>query len=149
DHTGKVIWMNRTDERPILQLFTCSTEILKGLPVEELYLSHSPRRGHEPGNVVNDLPPRELSGTQVLLSPFVILDVSTGSVPFEDVARIIPEWIGANQEPAICRVETANPRLGINRSARIQARLPFLDKSLAVIRMNRFRPAPSLRLFRG
>src|SRR5262249_53446826 len=101
DHTRKVIWMNCADERPVLQFFTCSTEILKGLSVEKLYLSHCPRRGHEPGNVVNDLPPREFSRAQGFLAPLAVLDVYKGSVPFEDVARFIPQWIGTNQEPSI------------------------------------------------
>src|SRR5262249_54087760 len=59
DHAREVVWMNGADERPVLQLFTCSAEILKGLLVEKLYFSHCPRRGHEPGNVVDDLAPRE------------------------------------------------------------------------------------------
>src|SRR5262245_21365762 len=80
---------------------------------------------------------------------FAILNVYTGSVPFEDVARFIPQRIGANQEPSIGTVETANPRFGVDRGARSQRRLPLLDKFLAVIRMNRFCPPPTLSLFRG
>src|SRR5262249_32115312 len=72
-----------------------------------------------------------------------------GSVPFEDVAGFIPQRIGTNQEPSIGTVETANPRFRVDRDARSQARLPLLDKSLTIVRMNRFRPPPALRLFRG
>src|SRR5262249_17125002 len=40
-------------------------------------------------------------------------------------------------------------RLGVDRGARSQAQLPLLDESLAVIWMNRFHPAPALRLLSG
>src|SRR5262249_33458915 len=83
------------------------------------------------------------------LPSLAILDINTGSVPFEDVARLILQWIGANQEPSIGTVESANPSFRVNRRARSQTRLPLLDESLTVVRMNRFRPAPTLRLFRS
>ena len=139
--------MNRTDEGPVLQLLICFAEILQGLAVQKLNLAHCTRRRHEPGNVVDDLPPGEFSRAQVLLSPLAILDVYAGSVPFEDVARFIPQWIGANQKPSIGTVETTNPSFRVDWGARSQTRLPLLDKSLTVVGMNRFRPAPALRLF--
>src|SRR5215469_1825510 len=77
----------------------------------------------------------------------MVLDVYTGSVPFENVARFIRQRIGANKEPAIRSVETANPSFRVNRGARSQTRLPLLDKFLAIIGMDRFRPPPALRFF--
>src|SRR5262249_19638028 len=145
----KVVWMNCADERPVFQLFTCIAEILQGLLVEKLYLAHCARRSHEPGNVVNDLAPREFSRTQGFLSPLAILDVHTSSVPLEDVARFIPQRIATNQEPSICSVESANASFRVNRPARSQTQLPLLNKFLAVVGMNRFRPPPALRLFRS
>ena len=149
DYARKVIRMNGIDEGPVLQLLICFAEILQGLAVEKLHLAHCARRSHEPGNVVDDLPPGQFPRTQGFLSPLAILDIYTGSVPFDDVARFIPQWIGAKQEPSIGTVETANTRLRVDRSARSQTRLPILDKSLTVVRMNRFRPPPALRLFGG
>src|ERR1700740_2483488 len=100
--------MNRTDEGPLLQLLTCPTEILQGLAVQKLNLAHCRCRSHKPGNVVDDLPPGELTRAHRILSSLSILDVYTGSVPFEDVARFISQWIAANQGPSIGTVESAN-----------------------------------------
>src|SRR5215813_1934863 len=110
--------MNRIDQGPVFQLLTCSTEILQGLPVEKLHLAPCTRRGHETGNVVDDLPPGEFSCAHRFLSPLPILDICTGSVPLEDVARFIPQRIGANQEPSIRCVETTNSRFRIDLCAR-------------------------------
>src|SRR5262249_12337660 len=93
NYARKVIWMNRTDEGPILQLLTCSTEIPKSLAVQELHFAHCTRRRHEPWDVVDDLPPREFSRAQGFLAPLTVFDVYTGSVPFQDLARFIPQWI--------------------------------------------------------
>src|SRR5215467_1435408 len=149
NYARKVIWMNRTDEGPVLQLLICLAEILQGLAVQKLHFAHCTSGCHEPRNVVDDLLPRKFSRPQGFLPSLAILDINTGSVPFEDVARLILQWIGANQEPSIGTIESANPSFRVNRRARSQTRLPLLDESLTVVRMNRFRPAPTLRLFRS
>src|SRR5262249_32833262 len=82
-------------------------------------------------------------------SPLAILDIYIGSIPFDDFPGFVSQWIGANKEPSICTVETASARLRVHRCARSQTRLPVLDKFLTVVQMNRFRPAPALRLFRS
>src|SRR5262249_61696391 len=63
NHTRKVVWMNGADQGPVFQLFSRSTEIIEGLLVEKLYLAHCTRRGREPGNVVDDLPPGQFPRT--------------------------------------------------------------------------------------
>src|SRR5262249_16298610 len=78
----KVIRVNRADEGPVFQLPACSAEILQGLAVKKLDLAPCTRRCHQAGNVVNDLPPGELTRTHRILSPLAILNVYTGSVPF-------------------------------------------------------------------
>src|SRR6516165_12223020 len=107
--------MNDTDAGPVFQLLICFAEILHHRVVEELDLAHCACRRHEPGNVVDNLPPGEFARPQHFLSPLPILDVYTGSAPFEDVARLIPQWIGTNQEPSIGTVEPANPRFRVDR----------------------------------
>src|SRR5262245_42975891 len=149
DHARKVIRMNGIDQGPILQLFTGFAKILQDLPVQKLYFAHCTGRSHEPGNVVDDLPPGQFPRTQGLLPPLAILDVYTGPVPFEDVAPCIPQWIAANQEPSIGTVETANSRLRVDRGARSQTQLPLLDKFRTVVWVNRFRPPPALRSLRS
>src|SRR6516164_9801271 len=114
DCLRKIIGMNDTDAGPVLQLLSCLAEILQSLAVDKLNLAHSTRRSHEPGNVVDDLPPGQFPRMQGLLSLLATVDVYTGSVPFEDVARFILQWIGANQEPSMGTVETANSRFRVN-----------------------------------
>src|SRR6516162_1411995 len=140
--------MNRTDEGPVLQLLSCLTEILQGLTVQKLHFAHCSHRRHEPGNIVDNLAPRQFPRMQGLLYSLAILDVYTGSVPFEDVAPFILQWIAANQEPSVGTVETANSRFRVNWGARSQTRLPLLDKFRTVVRVNRLRPPPALRFFR-
>src|SRR6185295_4222265 len=69
DHARKIIRMNGIDQGPVFQLLARIAEILQGLAVEEFHVAHSARRSHEPGNVVDDLPPGELACTLGLLSP--------------------------------------------------------------------------------
>src|SRR5262249_36981235 len=138
EHARQVIRVNGLDESPFLQLLLCSAEIFQRLAVQKLHLSHRAGRSHEPRNAIADLTPREFARTQRFLSTLAILNVYTGSVPFEDVARFIPERIGANQEPSIGTIETANSRFRVDPGARGQTRLPLLDKFLTVVRMNRF-----------
>src|SRR5262249_30386097 len=84
-----------------------------------------------------------------LFGLFAIFNVSTGSVPFEDVAGFIPQRSGANQEPSIRTVETGRPGFVSDGVPGSQTRLPPLEKPLTVVRMNRFHPSPALRLSRG
>src|SRR5262245_7438118 len=104
---------------------------------------------HQPRYVVDDLPPRKFAGLQSFLSTLPILDINIGSVPLKDVARFVRQWIGANKEPSVRPVATANSRIRVDRRPRSQRRLPLLDKFLAVVRMNRFCPAPALCLLRS
>src|SRR5215467_8669118 len=149
NYAREIIRVHRADEGPILQLFTGFAEIFQGLAVQKLHLARCARRSHERGNVVDDLPPGQFPRTKCLLSPLAILDVHAGAVPFEDGAPLILQWIAANEEPAMGTVETANARFRVNWGARSQTRLPLLDKSLTVVRVNRFRPPPALRFFHG
>src|SRR5262249_4266748 len=113
DYARKIVRMNSIDEGPVLQLLSCLTEILQGLSVQKLHFAHGTGHSHEPGNVVDDLPPGEFSRTQGFLSALAILDVYTRSIPFEDPAPFILQRIAANQEPSIGTVETANASFGI------------------------------------
>src|SRR5215470_13075140 len=101
DDTGNIIRMNGISQGPMLQLFICLTEILEGLAVEKLHFAHCAHRRHQTRDVIDDLPPGQLLRTQVLLPSLAILDVCTGSVPFKDVSRLIPQRISANEEPSI------------------------------------------------
>src|SRR5215471_10028997 len=69
DYARKVIRMNGIDQSPVLQLLRGFAKILEGLSVEKLHLAHPTRRGHQPGNIVDDLPPGQFPRSQGLLSP--------------------------------------------------------------------------------
>ena len=108
DDARKIIRMNGADEGPVLQLLICLAEILQDLPVEKLHFAHRAHRGHEPGNVVDDLPPGEFARTQGLLATLAILDVDIGSEPPGDASRLIAQGVCAKQEPSIGAVVTAH-----------------------------------------
>src|SRR6266481_327185 len=81
DYTRKVIRMHGADQGPVLQLLVCLAEILEGLPVEKLHLAHCTHRGHEPGNIVDNLSPRKLARTEKFLGASAVLDIDIGSQP--------------------------------------------------------------------
>src|SRR4030095_6356346 len=149
DHVRQVIWVNGINESPILQLLLGLAEIFQRLAVEKLDLAHSPGRSNKPRNAIDDLTPRKFACKQGFLSTFAILNVDTGSVPFEDLAGFSSQRLGANQERSIRAVEASNPGFSVDRGARSKRRLPHPDKFFTVIRMNRLGPPPALRLLRG
>jgi len=86
DYAGKVIRMNDIDQGPVLQLLVCFAEILQGLAVEKLDVAPCARRRHQPGNVIDDLPPRQFARSQAFLCALAILNVNVCSVPPDDLA---------------------------------------------------------------
>src|SRR5215469_1874936 len=147
DTVGKIVRVNHVVRLPLLCLLRRSAEILQKWSIEDLGCAIRRKAGKKARHVVQERASVEFSRTQGLLSPLAILDVYTGSTPFEDVARFIPQWIAANQEPSIGTVEAANARFRVNWGARNQTRLPLLDKFRSVVRVNRLRPPPPLCLF--
>src|SRR5215831_18775255 len=95
NYARKVIWMNRTDKGPVLQLLSSLAEILQGLAVEKLHIATRSGRSNEPRNVIDDLPPGEFARAQGFLSPLAIFDIEIGSVPFDDFSRFVPQRAGA------------------------------------------------------
>src|SRR5215469_7210248 len=63
--------MKNTDAGPVLQLLFRFAEILQDLVVKKLHLAHRTHRRHEPGNVIDDLTPREFPDPQRFLSLLV------------------------------------------------------------------------------
>src|SRR5262249_35154191 len=101
DDSGKVVRVNDIDARPVFQFLPRLAEIFHHLLIKKLHLACCTRRMYEPRDVVNDLPPRKFAGLQSFLSTLPILDINIGSVPLEDVARFILQWIAANKEPSV------------------------------------------------
>src|SRR5215469_804986 len=86
DYAGEILRMNDTAAAPVFQLLICFAEILLFRPVEKLRRARSPRRIHEPGNIVDNLPPGQLPRPQGCLCLLSILDVNICSVPSDDAA---------------------------------------------------------------
>src|SRR5581483_4809044 len=126
-----------------------STEILQGLMIEELHLAHRSHGRDKPGNVVDDLAPREFPRMQSFLPPLAVVDVEIGSIPFHDLAGLVAKRINAEQMPAVGTVETTNPRFGFAWSFRSQDALPRSCQTGQIIRMDGDSPVPALRLFTG
>src|ERR1700689_915913 len=78
---------------------------------------------------------------QVLRS-FSGVDISLGSIPFDYLARFIPQRVGTEQEPSIFSIETAVACFDLARLAGRENRSPVLDESVQVIRVNGFGPPP-------
>src|SRR5215467_9582823 len=102
-----------------------------------------------PGNIVDDLSPREFGRLQDFLSPLAIFNIYTRSEPSEDFPGFVLQRIRAEYEPAIRSVETAHSRFYIKGCARSQTRAPTFRQTIAIIRMNCCRPSPTLGLVRG
>src|SRR5262245_51761960 len=105
--------MNCIDEGPVLQLLICFPEVFQSLAVEELDLAHCAPRSDKARDIVDNLPPGQFSRTQGLLSPLAIIDVQIGSVPLNDIARLVSQRVRTKQEPPTCTVETANASFGL------------------------------------
>src|SRR6266481_3848081 len=134
------------DQGPVLQLLVCLAEILEGLPVEKLHLAHCTHRGHEPGNIVDNLSPRKLARTEKFLGASAVLDIDIGSQPSGNVSRRIAHRIGTKQEPPIRAIVATHARFRIPRSARGQTGSPIFDETLEVVRMNGLHPTQTLGL---
>src|SRR5271154_303823 len=77
-----------------------------------------------------------------LLSSFSVVDIYVGSIPFDDLARFIPQRVGTEQEPSIFSIETADACFDLARLAGRENRSPVLDESVQVIRVNGVGPPP-------
>src|SRR5215469_10133723 len=129
DYARKILRMNDTDAGPVLHLLICLAEILQFRAVEKRRLARCPHI-HEPGNIVDNLPPGQFARPQGFLSALAVLDIGTGSVPFDDLPGFVSQWIGAKQEPAICPVKASHARFHVKRCARSQACAPAFDQAV-------------------
>src|SRR4029450_7476193 len=94
-------------------------------------------------------PPGEFARTKRFLDALAILDINTGSVPFDDFPRLVSQRVGSKEKPTVRTVETTQAPFSLNRLASSQSQLPIFNQRVAVIRMNRLDPSPASTLFRG
>jgi hypothetical protein len=58
-----------------------------------------------------------LIALQRLLRPLAVVDIGVGPVPFNDIAAVVEQRVGAEQEPAVLAVIPAQSRFALSRLA--------------------------------
>lgn len=84
----------------------------------------------------------EFAGTHRVIGTFSIFDVETRSIPSDDSSRFVAQGTGAEQEPTIYAVVTAQTSFYLTLPGRSQDRSPILRVPVQVVRMIRNLPAP-------
>jgi len=80
---------------------------------------------------------------------FKILNVGIRSIPVEDLARFVAQWLSPKQKPSIRSVEPTQPAFDLARLARRQKSAPLLGYFLQIFRVNGILPSPAACRFRG
>jgi hypothetical protein len=65
-----------------------------------------------------------LAVSQFLLGSLSVFDVGVDPVPFDDVARVVAQWIPPKEKPAILAIVPTHSRLGLFRRFRARGALP-------------------------
>src|SRR5216684_4164015 len=87
--------------------------------------------------------------TELSFSALQVLNVSIRSIPVENVARFVAQWLSPKQKPSIRSVESTQPAFDLTRLARRQKSAPFIGDFLQVFRMNGILPSPAAYRFMG
>src|ERR1700722_7775236 len=82
-----------------------------------------------------------LALAKCLFGPLAVLDVGGRSIPFDNVAEVIAQRIGTEQEPAVFAIETPEPRLKLAWQARLPNSRPLHQHGLLVVGVKRAWPA--------
>src|SRR5215469_273284 len=85
-YAGNILRMIDIGAAPVFQLLTCFAEILQFRAVEKLSRARWPMGIHQPGNIVDNLPPGQLPRSQGCLCLLSILNVNICSVPSDNAA---------------------------------------------------------------
>src|SRR5260370_29262731 len=82
------------------------------------------------------------------LGALEVIDVGIRSIPVDNVARFVAQWLSPKQEPSIHSVEPAQPSLNFTRLARGQKSEPLMSYFLQVLRVNGILPSPAASCFK-
>src|SRR5262249_44711770 len=97
--------------------------------------------------VVNFLQQRHLlaeRGPQLLFSHLAIFDICDSAVPLDDLALLVAERHGPDQEPAVFATRTAMARLVLERLAGRERSPPLVEGPLGVIGVKGGLPAAAV-----
>src|ERR1700676_4403984 len=86
--------------------------------------------------------------TELSFSALQVLNVSIRSIPVDNVARFVAQWLSPKQEPSIHSVESAKPTLDFARLASGKKSEPFICYFLQVLRVNGILPSPAANRFK-
>src|SRR4029077_21206097 len=86
--------------------------------------------------------------TELSFSALQVLNVSIRSVPVDNVARFVAQWLRPKQEPSIHSVESTQPSLDFARLARGQKSTPLICYFLQVLRVYGILPSPAANHFK-
>src|SRR5260370_36377117 len=75
------------------------------------------------------------------LGPVAVLDVGRRTIPFDNVACLVAQRLGAKQEPAIFTIVAPEPSFKLAWPAGLPYRAPLLQHVLLVVRMKGARPS--------
>src|ERR1700730_6791380 len=100
------------------------------------------------GNGINHVPKLFLILTEFSFSALQVVNVSIRSIPVDNVARFVAQWLSPKQEPSIRSVESAQPSLDFARLARGQKSEPLICYFLHVLRVNGILPSPAANHFK-
>src|ERR1700730_8653091 len=81
-----------------------------------------------------------LALAKCLLGSLAVLDVGRRPVPFDNVAQLIVQRLGAEQKPAIFPVEAPQPSFKLASHAGLPYCAPLLQHARLVVRMKSTRP---------
>src|SRR5947209_14571502 len=98
---------------------------------------------------IYQLPELPLVLPEFELGLFQVVNVGIRSIPVDNVARFVAQWLSPKQEPSIHSVESTQPSLDFARLARGQKSEPLVCYFLQVFRVNGILPSPAADRFRG
>src|SRR5262245_6648613 len=107
--------MNRFRPAPALRLFHRRTGVVEPHLIEEVAVAIGASSPCSRGDGIDDGGKVALGRVLRLLRLLAIFDVYIGSVPFDDMVRLIPLWISADKKPSICAVESAHAYFSVPR----------------------------------
>src|ERR1700687_4209877 len=82
-----------------------------------------------------------LALAKCLLGPLAVLDIGRRPVPFDNVAQLIAQRLGAEQKPAIFTIVAPEPGFKPTSHTGLPYCAPLLQHALPVVRMKSARPA--------
>ena len=97
---------------------------------------------------IYELPELPLVLPEFELGLFQVVNVCIRSIPVDNVARFVAQWLSPKQEPSIHSVESTQPSLDFARLARGQKSEPLICYFLQVLRVNGILPSPAANRFR-